>query len=96
MQPANMQPANTKPPARINVRRLSYLLLVCLILPVLMGLLLDILLETTPLFTVSAGLFCIAVASVVVIRTATLEFNRVADEVAPAPAEEDLSAQENL
>ena len=86
MQPAEIS-AETEQPTRINVSRLFLLLLVCLILPVLMGLLLDILLETTPLITLVVGLFCITLAAIVVVRTATREFERVAQQVAPADKE---------
>ncbi len=79
--------AETEQPTRINAFRLFLLLLVCLILPVLMGLLLDILLETTPLITLLVGLFSITLAAVVVVRTATREFERIAQQVAPANEE---------
>ncbi len=102
------KPAEAKEPARINVRRLFLLLLVCLILPVFTGLLLDLLLETAPLFTLGTGLFCLAIATVVVLRATTLEFKRVVQEVAPElenetggelannePVDDDAPAQKN-
>lgn len=69
--------------AHVDWQQLSIRLLLTLIVPVSFALLLDWLLATLPVITMIVGLVCIPLATVVVVRTALRELDRVIAEVAP-------------
>ncbi len=71
-------------PAAINWMRLGLLLLLTLIVPVGFALLFDLWMGTSALLMMVVGLIAIPVATVVVIRTALIEFDRVIASVAPS------------
>lgn len=72
---------------RIDWRRLGIRLLVTLVLPVLIAVLMDRLLATSPFLTMAVAIICIPVATFVVMRTALLEFDRIIEKVAPPEQE---------
>jgi hypothetical protein len=69
--------------AHLDWRQLITGLLLTLIAPVGFALLLDWWLTTLPLITMIVGLICIPLATVVVVRTALSELDRVIAAVAP-------------
>lgn len=69
--------------AHVDWRQLSIRLLLTLIAPVGFALVLDWWLATMPLITMMVGLICIPLATIVVVRTALSELDRVIAEVAP-------------
>lgn len=69
--------------AHLDWRHLSIRLLLTLIAPVSIALVFDWLLATLPIVTMVVGLLCIPLATVVVVRTALSELDRVIVEVAP-------------
>lgn len=73
--------------AHIDLRRLSIGLLLTLILPVGVALLLDVGLATLPLLTMGIALICIPLATIVVLRIALGEMDRVIAAVAPPDSE---------
>lgn len=76
---------STEASARVDVARLTKLLFLCFILPVLIGLSLDLLLGLTPLLTFIVGVLSIVLSTFVVVRAAVAEFDRVVHELAPEP-----------
>ena len=68
--------------AHVDWQQLSIRLLLTLIAPVSFALLLDWLLATLPVITMIVGLVCIPLATVVVVRTALRELDRVIADVA--------------
>jgi F0F1-type ATP synthase assembly protein I len=68
--------------AHVDWQQLSIRLLLTLIVPVGIALLLDWLLTTSPVITMVVGLICIPLATVVVVRAALSELDRVIAEVA--------------
>ncbi len=72
--------------AHVDWQQLSIRLLLSLIAPVSFALILDWWLATLPLITMIVGLICIPIATVVVVRTALSELDRVIAEVAPLDA----------
>ncbi len=68
---------------RINIRRLMLSVLVSLVLPFVIVVLLDLNLGLTPLLTIVASVVLIPISSVIVIRSALSELDRVIEEVAP-------------
>ncbi|MCC6458416.1 MAG: hypothetical protein IT328_25930 [Caldilineaceae bacterium] len=75
---------------RINLRLLSQLFLVVLVLPCAAAIAVDLLIGTLPFVTIAAILIFFPTAAIVISRAALRELDRVFDEVAPAP----LSATE--
>ena len=69
--------------AHLDWQNLSIRLLLTLIAPVSIALAFDWLLTTFPIVTMIVGLLCIPLATVVVVRTALSELDRVIVEVAP-------------
>ena len=75
-------------PIRIDVRRLVGLLVVTLAVPLLIGVLADVFLGTAPLATIVFGFIAIPLATVLVLRSTLSEFDRVIDQVAPRPRDD--------
>lgn len=69
--------------AHVDWRRLTIRLLLTLLAPVGAALMLDWWLATLPFITMLVGLLCIPLATVVVVRTALSELDRVIAAVAP-------------
>lgn len=69
--------------AHIDWRRLTIRLVSTLIAPITLALILDWWLMTLPLTTMVVGLICIPLATIVVVRMALTELDRVIAEVAP-------------
>ena len=63
-------------------------LLLSLFLPVMVAFSVDLLLGTLPLVTMVASIICIPLATVLVIRSILVEFDRVIEVVAPEVAEQ--------
>lgn len=83
-------------PVAINWMRLGLLLLLTLVAPVGFALLFDVLLGTSPTLVMVVGLLAIPVATLVVIRTALIEFDRVIAAVAPPEQTTDDDEHEHL
>lgn len=75
--------------AHVDWRQLTIRLLLTLIAPVGAALMLDWWLATLPFITMIVGLLCIPLATVVVVRTALSELDRVIAAVAPDDQEVD-------
>lgn len=70
---------------RINLRLLSQLFLLVLVLPCTAAVAVDLLIGTLPFVTIAAILIFFPTAAIVISRVALRELDRVFDEVAPAP-----------
>lgn len=68
---------------RVNVGRMTLVLLVTLIMPLIIGVCLDLLLETFPWITVSMGVLSLPVSAFFVVRQGKYEMERVIEAVAP-------------
>jgi len=68
---------------RIDVRRIAKLFAITALLPLLVGVLIDVVFATSPMATIVLGFLAIPLASVLVLRSTLGEFNRVIDQVAP-------------
>lgn len=71
---------------RVHIGRMSFVLLVTLILPLIIGVLLDLLIETLPWITVSMAVVSLPIAAFFVVRQGLWEMSRVIDDVAPDPS----------
>lgn len=79
----------TQMSSHIDGRRLGISLFLTLVLPVGCALFLDFWLNTWPLLVMAVGLICIPLATIVVMRAALTELDRVIEEVAPLEHEID-------
>ena len=68
---------------RLNIRRLTISILVSLVLPLLIVVLLDLNLGSTPMLTIVASLILIPISSIIVVRTVLSELDKVIQTVAP-------------
>jgi len=68
---------------RLNIRRLTISILVSLVLPLVIVVLLDLNLGSTPLLTIVASLILIPISSIIVVRTVLSELDKVIQAVAP-------------
>lgn len=68
---------------RVNVGRMTLVLLVTLIMPLIIGVCLDLLVETSPWITVSLGILSLPVSAFFVVRQGKHEMERVIEAVAP-------------
>lgn len=68
---------------RVHVGRMSFVLLVTLILPLMIGVLLDLLFETTPWITIALAIVSLPIAAFFVVRQGLWEMSRVIDDAAP-------------
>ena len=69
---------------RVNVRRMTLVLLVTLIMPLIIGVCLDLLIETFPWITVSMGIVSLPFSAFFVVRQGKYEMEQVIEAVAPA------------
>lgn len=77
---------------RLDTRRLFTILFFSLILPVMVCVAIDMLFDLLPLLTIISSTICIPLASLLVIKTALSEFDKVIQDVAPEePKIESLS-----
>ncbi|MCS6827398.1 MAG: hypothetical protein NZ553_12355 [Caldilinea sp.] len=74
---------------RIDWRRLTKYILLLLIAPTLAAIALDQILGTASWLTLVVSLICIPATTVVVMRTALLEFEKIIEIVAPVESEVD-------
>ncbi len=83
-------------PIRIDIRRLTTSLLLTLVLPLAVALLVDYSLGWMPLTTIGASLLFIPLSTVVVVKTALAELDRVIQGVAPVevPGQAKVAAAE--
>lgn len=68
---------------RVHMGRMTFVLLVTLIMPLIIGVLLDLLLETSPWVTVAMGIVSLPLAAFFVVRQGLYEMQRVIDANAP-------------
>ncbi len=73
---------------RIHMGRMTLVLLVTLLMPLIIGVLLDLLLETSPWVTVGMAVVSLPVSAFFVVRQGLFEMQRVIDTTTP-PAEAD-------
>lgn len=71
---------------RVHIGRMSFVLLVTLILPLIIGVLLDLLIETLPWITVAMAVVSLPIAAFFVVRQGLWEMSRVIDDAAPDPS----------
>ena len=69
--------------ARINLRRLTVILLASLVLPLGVALLLDLSLGWMPLLTIAATVIFVPLSTVLVVRAILAELDLVINQVAP-------------
>lgn len=80
---------STQTSSWIDWRRLGLGLLLTLVLPVSLAIFIDLWLTTWPFLVIVTGLLCIPLATIVVMRMALIELERVFKEVAPHEQEID-------
>lgn len=71
---------------RIHMGRMALVLLVTLLMPLIIGVLLDLLLETSPWITVSMAIISLPVSAFFVVRQGLFEMQQVIDTTT-SPAE---------
>lgn len=76
------------PSMRINWRRLTGYVVFLLVVPTFIAVALDRILVTSPWLTIIVSLICIPATTVVVMRTALFEFEKIIEAVAPVESEE--------
>jgi F0F1-type ATP synthase assembly protein I len=81
---------------RINWRRLTGYVMFMLIAPTLAAVVLDQIIATSPWLTIVVSLICIPATTVVVMRTALLEFEKIIEVVAPVEREMEKEEGANL
>ena len=81
------------PPTRIDWRRLIRYVSLLLIAPTLAAIVLDQVLAISPWLTLVVSLICIPATTVVVMRTALLEFEKIIEAVAPVEPEADVDPE---
>lgn len=81
---------------RINWRRLTGYVVSMLVTPTLAAVVLDQIIATSPWLTIVVSLICIPTTTVVVMRTALLEFEKIIEVVAPVESEMGKEAGANL
>lgn len=95
---SDAEPTVNKATARIDWRKLLVPSLFIMVLPTLMALLADKWLGTLPFITIAAIVICFPLATVIVLRIALQEMDRVIAEVAPplewTPDEDEAGANE--
>lgn len=69
-----------------------FVLLVTLIMPLVIGVCLDLLIETSPWITICMGILSLPVSAFFVVRQGRHEMDRVIEAVAPAPDAAALSS----
>ncbi len=69
---------------RIHLGRMALVLLVTLLMPLIIGVLLDLLLSTTPWVTVVMACISLPISAFFVVRQGLWEMRQVIDTVAPA------------
>ncbi len=67
----------------LNIRRLALVFLLSTVLPLLVGVSIDIWLGTAPFATIIVGLISIPVSSIIVVRVTLAEFDLMIDKIAP-------------
>ncbi|GIV70628.1 hypothetical protein [Caldilinea sp.] len=78
---------------RIDWRRLIRYILLLLVAPTLAAIALDQILAISPWLTLIVSLICIPATTVVVMRTALLEFEKIIEVVAPVEPEADVEPE---
>ncbi len=73
---------------RIHMGRMALVLLVTLLMPLIIGVLLDLLLETSPWITVTMAIVSLPISAFFVVRQGLSEMQQVIDTTAP-PVEAD-------
>ena len=86
---------STQTSSWIDWRRLGLGLLLTLVLPVGFALFIDLWLTTWPFLVIVTGLLCIPLATIVVMRMALNELERVFEQVAPREPEIDKEVVES-
>ena len=76
---------------RVNVGRMTLVLLVTLIMPLIIGIFLDLLIDTSPWITVSMGIISLPISAFFVVRQGKYEMERVIEAVAPEQSPPALS-----
>ncbi len=77
---------------RVNVGRMTLVLLVTLIMPLIIGVCLDLLIESTPWITVGMSILSLPISAFFVVRQGKYEMERVIEAVAPDPGPAALSS----
>lgn len=71
------------PQTRVRIGRMAFVMLVTLFMPLIIGVLLDLLIETTPWITVGMAIVSLPIAAFFVVRQGLSEMQRVTDAAAP-------------
>ena len=79
------------PKTRVHVGRMSLVLLVTLIMPLIIGGLVDVLTETFPWVTIGFAVVSLPIAAFFVVRQGLAEMEQVIDANAPAAPAEPLA-----
>jgi F0F1-type ATP synthase assembly protein I len=77
---------------RVNVGRMTLVLLVTLIMPLIIGVCLDLLIDTSPWITVCMGIISLPFSAFFVVRQGKYEMERVIEAVAPEQSPTALSS----
>ena len=73
----------------MDIWRLTRLVIISLVLPVLVAVVADYLLDTLPWITIMVSLVVIPLSSIVVIRASLVEFDKIIQDVAPVDVAND-------
>lgn len=80
---------------RINIRRLLRSLVTSLIAPMALAVFIDMQIGWFPLITIGATVIFIPLSTVIVVRAALAELERIVQQVAPLPTEATVFVSEN-